>query len=108
MGKIRGNNPLFTTKLHFVENFVRMNTCKGYNYGCKGIDFIGILRINRLVGKSGNVENSRSRTSYFDKLSTRSLRDGKGSIITRWHGSLTEVVIIKMAREASHAYLGFQ
>jgi hypothetical protein len=58
MGKIRGNNPLFTTKLHFVENFVRTNTCKGYNDMCKGIDFIGIYRKNGLVGKSGNVENS--------------------------------------------------
>lgn len=56
MGKIRGNNPLFTTKLHFVENFVRMNTHKGYNDWCKGIDFVGMSRKNRLVGKSGNVE----------------------------------------------------
>ncbi len=56
MGKIRGNNPLFTTKLHFVENFVRMNTCKGYNYVCKGTDFIGIMDKNEMVGKSGNVE----------------------------------------------------
>ena len=53
MGKIRGNNPLFTTKLHFVENFIRMRVYKGYNVGCKCIDFIDIMTQKMIVGESG-------------------------------------------------------
>ena len=76
MGKIRGNNPLFTTKLHFVENFIRMRAYKGYNVGYKCIDFIDIKARKMIVGESGRkcgLWKSRwemRSKSYFCGLST--------------------------------------
>jgi hypothetical protein len=54
MGKIRENNPLFTTKLHFVENFLRNKRTKGFNKPTKRIDFIEINSKMSSVVKSGN------------------------------------------------------
>lgn len=53
MGKISENNPLFTTKLHFVENFLRFTRSKGYTLFYKSIDFIEFELKKLLVVKSG-------------------------------------------------------
>jgi len=53
MGKIRENNPLFTTKLHNVENFLRTSADEGYIVLSKCTDFIGNKSFSKVVGESG-------------------------------------------------------